>query len=76
MAVQTQIGFFQDIVDSTQLFAQSHDVAIKPIIPANLAAVEGAPLRVRLGLNDSLDANDVMHWGFHQWGDVDNVVGA
>ena len=76
MAVQTQIGFFKDIVDKSQMFSRDHNLASKPVAPINNSYIESSVLKAIGGNKDSIDSSGVMHWNFHKWGDVDNVVGA
>ena len=76
MAVQTQIGFFSDIVSNSQMFAQSHNIASQPIIPASISSMDRTPFIVaKAGIGDTYGANDVMHWNSHKWGDMNRVVG-
>jgi len=76
MTVNNQIGYFKSIVNISTNAALSHDINIHPSMPMQDTFTDHTTLKPNIILDDTYGASGVMHWFSHNWGDVDNVVGA
>ena len=75
MSVNKQIGFFGDIIEKSQIVTRQSALSSRPVALANDQFIDATGLKIKGGVRDSDGASGVMHWNFHSWGDVDNVVG-
>ena len=73
MAVNKNIGFFHQLVQTTRSLASKNYIG--PVRPIILQTTDYNSMKKLANIKDSEGSSKTFHWGSHLWGDADNLVG-
>jgi len=72
MAVNKNIGFFHQLVQTTNYL--SNKVDINPIQPLIKQTIDYNTMKKLINIQPTEGSSKTFHWVSHKWGDADNLV--